>query len=65
MEYIQQENSRSELLAAQIEGGARVSAGRSIYTQLNTRIQVLYRRKEDNELNIPDFLSHVGRLLHF
>ena len=44
MECLQRENSRSELLAAQIEGGVRLPVGRAVYTRLNTRIQVLEQR---------------------
>ena len=65
MECLQRENSRYELLTAQIEGGARVPVGRALYTQLNTRIQILEQRRQDNELDTLDFLSHVDRLLHF
>ena len=65
MECLQRENSRSELLTAQIEGGARVPVGWALYTQLNTRIQMLEQRWQDNELDTLGFLSHIGRLLHF
>ena len=65
MECLQRENSRSELLAAQIEGGVRLPVGRVVYTRLNTRIQVLEQRRRDDDLNTLDFLANVGRLLHF
>ena len=65
MECLQRDNSRSELLTALIDGGARVPVGRALCTQLNTRILILEQRRQDNELDTLDFLSHVGRLLHF
>ena len=59
MECLQRENSRSELLTAQIEGGARVPVGWALSTQLNTRIQTLEQRRQYNEFDTLDFLSHL------
>ena len=63
--FLHSETARSELLVAQIEGGARIPVGRTLYTRLNERMQVLEHRRVNNEVDTLEFLTGVGRLIHF
>ena len=65
LERVKTENTRTELLASQIDAGNRIPLGKATYSTLNQRVHVLEARRVAEEINDREFLSAVGRLLHF
>ena len=65
LERVKTENTRTELLESQIDAGNRIPVEKATYSTLNQRVHVLEARRVAEETNDLEFLSAVGRLLHF